>query len=59
MIIGRMINMKSDPKNGRSMLRVPPSAEITAERVKAGSAHKKLPNCQHSSPCRELGPSSG
>ena len=32
MITGRIINMKSGPQNGRSILSVPPSAEITDER---------------------------
>ena len=42
MIIGRMINMKSDPKNGRSMLSVPPSAETTDERDNAKKGTPKV-----------------
>ena len=37
------------------MLSVPPSAAITDERFKDEKAHKKLHNCQHSSPLSRVG----
>ena len=50
MIIGRMINMKSDSKNGRSMLSVPPPAETTDEQDNARKHEKSY--CTVSIPVR-------